>query len=79
MATVCPKITFFVEYPPRGIAGGVEIAALDGWGRLWKHKMLDNFGPPHASPSGSGLPHTSGSEKEGKREKPAGILAHFRE
>lgn len=48
-ATVCPKITFLVEHPPRGIVGCVEIAALKGWGKIWKDKMLDLFSPPHAS------------------------------
>lgn len=69
MATICPKITFLAEYPPRGIAGCVEIAALKGWGRLWKHKMLDLFSPEAPGSHTSQLSPRArlGAKKRGKK------------
>lgn len=36
-----PHVTSLTQYLPRGIAGCVETAALQGWGSLWERKMLD--------------------------------------
>lgn len=41
MDAASPQITSLTKYLPRGIAGCMEIAAVEGWGSLWKHKMLD--------------------------------------